>query len=159
MADNLIIMNKVSATAHYVDIVAPASSMNGYINVLGTKGTDGTYTVAAPAAVTDEGMCVLCDVSLPYEVEKEANDYVISTGEVVRALIPSLGDVISIPQSSITATAALAAGKVVVPKAGASKPECLAAFAGTEVLGFVIEKLYVKNSINMAQLRCVRTQK
>jgi hypothetical protein len=159
MANNLMILNKIKATAHIVDVVAPASLENGHVVVLGAKGTDGTYTVAAPNAVTDEGMAIIADCGLSYEAEKTVNDRVIATGEVVRAYVPELGDVISIPVSNITATVAVAATKIVVPKASATKMECLNAFAGTEVMGFVVESVYTKNGISMAKLRCIRTQK
>jgi len=159
MASNLMILNKVKATAHIADVVAPASTYNGYVVVLGVKGTDGTYTTAAPAAVTDEGMVVIADEGLSYEAEKTIDDRVIATGEVVRAYQMELGDIISIPQANITATSALADAKVVVPNAGAAKMECLATLAGTEVLAFIIEDLYTKAGVLMAKLRCIRTQK
>lgn len=159
MSSNLMELKKIKATQHIVDVVAPASLYNGHVVVLGAKGTDGTYTVAAPAAVTNEGMVIIADIALSYEAEKLMNDKVIATGEVVRAYVPELGNVICIPQANITATAALAVGKVVVPKANALQMECLAAFAGTEVLGFIIESLYTKAGVAMAQLRCIRTEK
>ena len=159
MASNLMELQKIKATQHVVDIIAPASLYNGHVVVLGARGTDGTYTVAAPTAVTDEGMVLIADIGLSYEAEKMMDDKVIATGEVVRAYVPELGNVVSIPVANVTVTSALAVGKVVVPKASALQMECLADFAGTEVLGFIIEKLYTKAGVSMVQLRCVRTQK
>ena len=156
MASNLFILNKVKATAHYVDVVAPAGIYNGYIVVLGTKNADGTYACAANGAVTDKGMAIICNPNLPYGAEVVENDTVIATGEIVRARIVELGDEESYPVANITATAALAAGKVVVPKATALPMECLAAFAGTEILGYVIESLYTKAGVPMAKLRAIK---
>lgn len=159
MASNLMELKKIKATQHIVDVVAPASLYNGHVVVLGTRGTNGTYAAAAPAAVTDEGMVVIADIAMSYEAEKLMNDKVIATSEIVRAYVMELGNVICIPVANVTATAALAVGKVVVPKQGALQMECLAAFAGTEVLGFVIESLYTKAGVAMVQLRCTRTEK
>jgi hypothetical protein len=155
---SLIIMKKVSPTAHFVDLVAPAGLYNGNVVVIGAKQSNSTYACAANTAVTDDGMALIVDVALPYELEKEQDDYVISTGEVVRGLIVSEGTVIDIPQGNITATVALAANKVVVPDAGELKMECLASAVGTESVIFNIDSLYTKNGVAMASLRCVKTQ-
>ena len=155
---NLLIMKKVGATAHYIDLVAPAGLENGNVVVIGAKQSDSTYACSANTAVTDDGMALIVDVALPYEVEKEQNDYVIATGEVVRGLIVSEGDIIDIPQANITATSALAANKVVVPDAAALPMECLASANGDESIIFNIDALYTKNSIAMASLRCIKVQ-
>lgn len=160
MASNLIVLNKIKSTAHIQSIVLPASAYNGYVYVLGTRNSNGTYSVAAPTAVTDEGMVVLLDEDIGYNAEYVSmGDVTFASGEIRRAYHMELGNVISIPQANITATVALGVGKVVVPNAGAAPMECLAAFAGTEVLGFEIEELYTKAGVSMARLRCVRTQK
>jgi hypothetical protein len=155
---NLMILKKVKPSAHYVSVSCPASSNNGNVFVLGAN-TAGVYAVTAPNAVTDEGMVILADEGLSYEAQLTADEKVFSTGEIVRCLQMELNDVIDIAVSNVTATAALAVGKVVVPKAGVSKMECLAALAGTEVLAFIIESLYTKAGVAMVSLRCIRTQK
>jgi len=155
---NLIVLNKISATAHIVDVVAPATVTNGNVVVLGTQASDKTYACAAPAAVTDKGMALVMGVNLPYGVEYTEDLYTITTGEIIRAYIPQLGDVVSIPVANVTATAALAVGKVVVPKATFLKMECLAAVAGTEVLVWIIEELYTKAGVALVKLRCIKTQ-
>ena len=153
---NLFILNKVKATAHYVDVVAPAEVTNGNIVVLGTQNSDKTYACAANGAVTDKGMAIICNPNLPYGAEVLENEVSISTGEVVRARIVELGDVESYPVANITATVALAVNEVVVPKATALKQECLAAFAGTEVLGYIIDELYTKAGVPMVKLRAIK---
>jgi hypothetical protein len=153
---NLTILNKVSGNASIFDVVAPAGLTNGNVVVLGTQATNKTYACAAPAAVTDNGMVLVATVSLPYEVEKLENDYTIATGEIVRTYVPYVGMVVSIPVANVTATAALAVGKVVVPKAGALKMECLAAPAGTEVLIFNIDEMFTKAGVAMVKLRCIK---
>jgi len=156
---NLFILNKVKATAHYVDIVAPATVTNGNIVVLGTQvSADKTYAVAANAAVTDTGMVIVCNPNLPYAAETVENDTVIATGEIVRARVVELGDVESYPVANITATVALAVGKFVVPKATALKMECVNAVAGTESLVYVLEELFTKAGVAMAKLRCIKAQ-
>jgi hypothetical protein len=153
---NLTILNKIKATAHYVDVVAPASLTNGNIVVLGEQAADKTYACAANAAVTDKGMAIVCTVPLPYEVEKLENDYTIATGEIVRARIIELGDVESYPVANFTATVALAVGKVIVPKAGALKMECLAAPAGTEAVVYAIDEMFTKAGVPMVKIRCTK---
>lgn len=153
---NLIILSRVSATNHIVDVVAPASTLNGHILVLGAQGADKTYAAAAPAAVTDKSMVMVLDVPISYEVEKLENDYVIAAGQVVRAYVPTVGMVVSIPAAHVTATVALAATKTVVPKAGVAKMECLNAPAGTEEVIFVIDELFTKAGVPMVKLRCVK---
>ncbi len=159
MASNLMELQKIKATQHVVDVVAVNGLYNGNVVVLGTRGSDGTYSVAAPTGVAVEGMVLVADIGLSYEAEKMMNDKVIATGEVVRAYVMELGNVISIPVANVTATSALAVGKVVVPKANALPMECLAALAGTEVLAFIIEALYSKAGVAMVKLRCIRTEK
>lgn len=154
---NLFILNNVKATARYINVVAPSGVTNGNIVVLGTQNaTDKTYACAACAAVTDKSMAIICNPNLPYSVETLENDTVISTGEIVRARIVELGDVESYAVANITATAALAVANVVVPKATALKMECLAAFAGTEIMGYLIEELYTKAGIPMVKLRAIK---
>lgn len=153
---NLFILQKVSATAHYVDVVAPAGTTNGNILVLGTQASDKTYASAANGAVTDKGMVIVCNPNLPYGAEVVDNDTTIATGEIVRCRIVELGDVESYPVANITATVALAQNKIVVPKATALKMECLAAFAGTEVIGYIIDELFTKAGVPMVKLRAIK---
>lgn len=153
---NLTILNKISANANYFDAVAPASVTNGNIVVLGTQAADKTYACAANSAATDKSMAIVCTVALPYEVEKLENDYTITTGEIIRVRVPELGDVESYPVANFTATVALGVGKVIVPKAGALKMECLAAAVGTEAVIYKIEELFTKAGISMVKLRCVK---
>lgn len=155
---NLFILQKVSGQAHYVDIVAPATITNGNIVVLGTQATDKTYACAANAAVTDAGMVIVCNPNIPYAAETVENDTVIATADIARARIPALGDVESYPVANITATVALAVGKVVVPKAAALKMECLAAAVGTEAIIYIIDELFTKAGVSMVKLRCIKAQ-
>jgi hypothetical protein len=153
---NLVVLNKIGAKAHIVDVVAPASCANGYIVVLGTQNaTTKYYACAAPAAVTDKSMAMVLAVPLSYEAQLTEDEFVIATGAIVRAYQLEKGDVVSIPVANITATAALAVAKFVVPKATFMKMECLDALGGTEVLGFKIEELYTKSGVAMAKLRCI----
>jgi histidinol-phosphate/aromatic aminotransferase/cobyric acid decarboxylase-like protein len=154
---NLFIEHKVKPSAHYVDVVAPAGLVNGNIVVLGAQSaTDKTYTVGANAAATDLSMVIVCNPNLPYGAEVVENETVISTGEVVRARVVELGDVESYPVANVTATAALAVGKVVVPKVGVVKMECLAAAVGTEAIIYKIEELFTKAGVPLVKLRCVK---
>ncbi len=155
---NLFILQKVSANAHYVDVVAPAGVTNGNIVVLGTQASDKTYACAANAAVTDAGMVIVCNPNLPYGAEVVENDTTIATGEIVRARFVSIGDVESYPVANVTATVALAVGKIVVPDATELKMECLNAAAGTEQIVYVIDELFTKASVPMVKIRCIKAQ-
>ena len=157
---NLIVLDRIGADAQIVDVVCPANAYNGDIVVLGDRNTNGTYDVAAPTAVTDEGMAIILHEDMGYNAEYvNMDDVTFATGAIVRAYIPRLGDQISIPVGNITATVAVAVDNILVPDAGALPLESLAAFAGTEVLGFKVETLYTKAGISMARLRCVKTER
>lgn len=155
---NLFILNKVSANSHYYDCVAPASVTNGNIVVIGTQASNKTYACAANAAVTDTGMAIVCNPNIPYTAETVENDTTIATGEIIRTRIPALGDVESYPVANITATVALAVGKIVVPKAAQLKMECLNAAVGTESLVYVIDELFTKAGVSMVKIRCIKAQ-
>ena len=152
---NLTVIHKLSATASLVDVVAPASLANGHIVVLGTQNSNKTYACAANSAVTDLGMVFVAEVPLSYEAEKVENDFTIATGAVVRAIVPYVGFTVSIATANITATSAIAVGKVVVPKAAATKMECLASAVGTEVVKFIIDEVYTKSGVAMTKIRCI----
>lgn len=156
MASNLTELRKLSATATFVDIVAPAGLYAGDVYVLGTQASNKTYACAVCGAVTDLGMVVAIPVALPYEASKVEKDYVVATNEVVRAVVPYVGLTIGLAVANITATSALAVGKVVVPNASAAPMECLASIAGTEVLVFEIDALYTLSGVAMASIRCIR---
>lgn len=153
---NLFIEQKVKATAHYVDLIAPAGVTNGNIVVLGTQASDKTYACAANGAVTDTGMVIVCNPNLPYGAEVVENDTTIATGEIIRGRFVELGDVESYAVANITATVALAVGKIVVPKATALKLECVNAAAGTESLVYIIDQLFTKAGVPMVKLRCIK---
>jgi hypothetical protein len=150
-----IILNRLSATATLVDVVAPAGVKNGNVVVLGAQGTNKTYACAAISAVTDKGIVFVAEVPLSYEVEKLEKDFVIATGAVIRAIVPYVGFVASIPTANITATVAIAVTKIVVPKAAGLPMECLAAAAGTEVLQFVVDEVFTKAGVSMTKIRCI----
>jgi hypothetical protein len=153
---NQIVLNNIKATASIKNVVVPASTVNGGILVLGAQSADKTYASAAPVAVTDKGMVIVLEVPMSYEVEKIENDFVIATGAIARCYVPELGDVISIPVANVTATVALAVSKIVVPDAGQIKMECIDAFTGTEVVGYIIDELYTKAGVPMVKLRCIK---
>ena len=153
---NQIILNKIGSDDPIFDIVAPASCANGYFVALGTQASDKTYACAAPAAVTSKSIVMVLAVPLSYGVEYTENDFVIETGAICRAYAPVVGRVVSIPVANVTATSALAVGKVVVPVAGAMKGECLATPAGTEEVIFSIDELYTKAGVSMVKLRCIK---
>ena len=158
MANNLFILNKVKATAHYVDVVAPDGVTNGNIVVIGTQASDKTYACAANGAVTDTGMAIICNPNLPYGAEVLENDTPITTGEIVRARIVELGDVESYAVATVTATVALAQNKIVAPKATTLKMECLAAAGGTESIVYIIDELFTKAGVPMVKIRCIKAQ-
>jgi hypothetical protein len=153
---NLINLDKVKASVTIFDVVAPASYANGYLATLGTINTDGTYDCAAPAAITDLGMVVVLAVPIDYNAEHVENDYVIATGEIVRGYVPYSGMVFAVPAANITAGVALAAGKYVIPVAGAGKMTSANALGGTEAVAFVITRLYTKSGVSLCELRCVK---
>jgi len=153
---NQIILNKIGSSDAIFDIVAPASCANGYFVALGTQATDKTYASAAPAAVTSKSIVMVLAVPLSYGVEYTEDTFVIATGDIVRAYAPVVGRVVSIPVANVTATVALAVGKVVVPVAGAMKGECLATPAGTEEVIYVIDELFTKAGVAMVKLRCTK---
>ena len=155
---NLFIMQKISSQARYFDCVAPAGVTNGNLVVLGTQASDKTYASAANSAVTDTGLVIVCNPNLPYGAEVIENDTVIATGEIIRTRVPALGDVESYPVANVTATVALAVGKIVVPKAAALKMECLAAAGGTESIVYVIDELFTKAGVPLVKIRCIKAQ-
>jgi hypothetical protein len=153
---NLIVLNKVSKSATYFDVVAPASYANGYLATLSTINTDGSYDCAAPAAITDLGIVMILAVPMDYNAEHVENDYTIETGEIVRAIVPYRGMVVSIPTANITAGVAIAAGAYVIPVAGAGKMTSAAALGGTESVAFIVDSVYTKSGVSMTQLRCIK---
>ena len=54
MASNLVILDKVKATAHLESIVALSGAYNGYCYELSARNSNGTYTVVVPSAVTQD---------------------------------------------------------------------------------------------------------
>ena len=153
---NQIILDNVGANTPVFTCVSPASCANGYFVVLGALGSAGTYTVAAPGAVTDAGMVMVLDVPLSYEAQYTEDDYVITTGKEIRCYAPYVGMKVSIPVANVTATAPLAAGTFVVPDAGQMKPENIAALGGTEEVQFIVEKLFTKAGVSMVKIRCIK---
>jgi hypothetical protein len=155
---NLFILNKVKATAHYVDFVAPASVTNGNLVVLGTQAANKTYACAAPAAITDAGIVIVCNPNIPYGAEVVENDTTIATGEIIRGRVVELGDVESYPVANFTATVAAAVGKYIIPDAAALKGEIVNAPGGTESLVYIIDELFTKAGVSMLKMRCIKAQ-
>lgn len=153
---NLFILDRVSEGAHYYDAVAPATVTNGNFVVLGAEGTDGTYTVAAPAAITDLGMCIVCNPNIAYAAETVENDVTIATGEVIRVRVPQVGDKESYPVANFTATATVTAGHYVIPDAAALKGEAVSSLGGTESIVYIIDRIFTKAGVSMAQIRCIK---
>ena len=153
---NLIDLIKVSSAATYFTVLAPASYANGYLATISTINTDGTYDCAAPSDITDLGMVMVLAVPLSYEAQYVENDYTIATGDEVRAIVPYRGLVVGIPQANITAGVALAAGKYVIPVDGNGKMTSSDALDDTATVAFIIDQLYTKSGVSMAQLRCIK---
>jgi hypothetical protein len=152
---NQINLDKVSATASIVTVVAPENTVNGSILTVGELQDNFTYAAAAPAGADDADMVMVLAVPLSYEAEKDQNDFEIAANDLVRAYYPYKGFTVSVPVANITATAAVAAGNVVVPTA-TTKPEALAAAVGTETVVFEIEEVYTLNNVSMARLKCIK---
>jgi len=152
---NQINLDKISGNASIVTVVAPADTTNGSIVTVGTMNSNFTYAAAAPSAVTDSDMVMVLAVPFSYEADYVQNDFVIDAGDLVRAYYPHKGMVVSIPVVNITATATVEAGRVVVPTTTV-KPEAKASAGGTETVVFEIERVYTLNSVNMAELKCVK---
>jgi hypothetical protein len=157
---NLIVLDRIGADAQYIDVVCPNGAYNGDIVVLGDRNANGTYNCAAPNAVTDLGMAIIVHEDLGYKVEDvNMNSITFTAGTIVRALIPKLGDQISIPVGNVTATASVIKDRILVPDAGALPLESLADFAGTEVQGWKVEGIYSKAGVSLARIRCVKTER
>jgi hypothetical protein len=157
---NLIVLDRIGADAHYLDAICPAGAYNGDIVVLKDRNVDGTYDVEENTAVTDTGMAIIVHEDLGYRVEDvNMNDITFSAGDIVRVLIPRLGDQISIPVVNIKATVPVAKDAILVPDAGELPLEALADFAGTEVLGWIVEDLHVKAGVQLARIRCIKTER
>ena len=153
---NLNILTKVSSGAHYYDVIAPAGLVAGNAVEILTINTDGTYDVQAPTAITTKGVAISVPVTLPYEADVEQNDYAIATGEITRVLVPEVGQKIDFPVANFTATVAVAATKFIILDAGALKMECVNALGGTESIAFMVDKVYTKAGVSMAQIRCIQ---
>jgi hypothetical protein len=157
---NLIVLDRIGADAQYVDVICPSGAYNGDIVVLGDRNANGTYNSAAPSAVTDLGMAIIVHEDLGYNAEYvNMGDVTLTAGTVVRALIPRLGDQISVPVGNVTATQTVVKDRILVPDAGALPLESLADFAGTEVMGWKVEEIYSKIGVSLARLRCVKTER
>lgn len=152
---NLMILSKVKATAHYADCVAPAGVTNGNFVALGVQNADKTYACAAPAAITSNGVNIVCDIPISYEVEKLENDFTIATGAIIRTRTPEIGDVECYPVANFTATVAAAAGKFIIIDAAALKGEIVAALGGTESLAYIIDEVFTKAGVSMLKMRCI----
>ena len=158
MANNQMILSKVKNSAHYFDCVAIASLNNGHFVTLGARGTNGTYTVTAPAAITDLGVVIVCEVPLSYEAQLTENEFVIATGAVIRTRIPELGDVECYATANYTATATATAGHFVIIDAATSKPEIVAALGGTESIAYEIKEAFTKAGVAMIKIQCIKAQ-
>lgn len=152
---NQINLDKVSATASIITVVAPEDTINGSILTVGDLKDNFTYEAAAPSGVDDDDMVMVLAVPLSYEAENVQDDFEIDTGDLVRAYYPYKGFTVSIPVANITATDAVEAGHFVVPTATV-KPEALDAVVGTETVVFEIEEVYTLNGVSMARLKCIK---
>ncbi len=150
---NLVILNKIKATAHIVDCVAPASTKNGYLVKLGEQNADKTYAVSAPGAANADSLVIVLNVNLPYDVGVLENDVTIATGDIVRAYVPEIGNVISIPVENIEDSYDLEVGEYVV--ATVNMKMAAASSYSTESVVFVVEEELSKDGIAMAKLRCI----
>lgn len=155
---NLMVLTNIPDDAQYVTISAPASTLNGYLYVLGAKAASGVYAAATPAAITDLNVVMVAAVCLPYAAETVENDFTIATGDTVRALVPSLGMEVAIPVANVTATATVAAGAFVIIDASTGKPECVASLGGTESLAFKVTGTFTKAGVAMFNMRCIKAQ-
>lgn len=153
---NQMILSKVKATAHYFDAVAIAGLTNGAFVTRTTRGTDGTYTVIAPAAITDMQVGIVCTVPLSYQAERTENDFVITSGDIIRVRIPERGDVECYPAANYTATATATAGHYVIIDAATTKPEIVAALGGTESIVYEIKEAFTKAGVAMIKIECIK---
>jgi len=153
---NQIELTKVSKTATIVTLVAPAGTVNGSILEIGTRQANGTSTGVIPSAVTLNDLAIVMALPLSYDAEKIQNDFVIATGDLVRAYVPYRGMEVSVPEVNITDTAALVVGKVVVVNAADVKVECATAAGGTETVVFEIIEMSTVNGVDMVKMRCVK---
>ena len=152
---NQIILDNVSGEARIFDIVAPADLKNGNLVVIGEKNDNGTYDVAAPAAITDLNMAIVLSVPLSKEADRAQDDYVIETGAIERAYMPYKGMAVSIPQENIEDIVDLDDGVFVIPQAADAEMRSIAALGGTETVAWIIEDLYVEFGVPMAKIRCI----
>lgn len=152
---NLVILNKIKATAHIFDCVAPENTKNGYLVKLGAQKADKTYNVSANTNKADKGLAMVLNVNLPYEADKLENEAEIATGEVVRAYIMELGNVVSIPVANIEASADIEAENFVIPEDGKMKMESADSLDATASVAFVIDEVFTKAGVPMAKLRCI----
>lgn len=151
---NLNVLTNVGLSNHFRSIVAPAGLEAGYLMKLGAQNADGTFAVSAPAAITDKLVVMAVPVTLSYDPRVEDNDFVISAGDLVRAIVPVEGQAISIPVANITATATVQNENFVIIDAGAYKPECVATLGGTESVVYRITRTFTKVGVAMVELTC-----
>jgi len=155
---NLAIATNFPATTKYFSVTAPASTVNGHFLALTTKGTDGVYAAATPAAITSPSLVMAFAVCLPYAAETVENDYTIATGEVIRCFAPELGLEYAIPVANVTATTPVVAGAYVIPTATAHIGNCVASLGGTESVAFIITGTFTKAGVAMFNMRCIKAQ-
>ncbi len=153
---NQIVLNKVGKSDAIFSVIAPASLENGNMVVLGTQNsTSKAYASAAPGAITSLGMVIVASVPLSYDAADAENDYVIATGEIVRAYVPKKGHVMSFPSANFTESEAFAVGVFVIPNAAVTEMESAAALGGTEAVAYIIDEIPTKAGVEMLKIRCI----
>jgi hypothetical protein len=152
-----IILNKISANCPIYDVTSASELQQGYLAVLGTQDMTsnvGTYTVAAPAAITDRGMVIIADVPVDYDATKVQGDHTVAIGGIGRAYQIYNGMVITIEDAQITG--ATTKDQYVIPAAAAFKMAAAAALGGTEAVAFQVkEKTYI-NGVAASKLLCIK---
>lgn len=153
---NLTIIKRAKEDSFLYDVVAPAGLVNGNVVALGTRQTNGTFTVAAPVAISSLGVVIVASVQTTYGVEEVENDYVIATGDVVRAYVPEIGQQMSFPVANFETSITPVQGKFVIMQAGDDELIVANALGGTESVAWIVDEVFTKNGVSMMTIRCIK---
>lgn len=111
--------------------------LNGFVD-----GERDLYKCIAPAAITDTNLYIIDAPEVVYseEITRGLDDYQVPAGQNARLRRPRVGDRFAISANGITpltTEAAIAVGSFIIPDAGTTKVEEVAAAGGSE--SFVAE--------------------
>ena len=127
-----------SATTYRAGDIVMAETLKSGSREVYTGAAIGTVASSFPAIVINQGFEQLADGRRPAG-QPDPGKFEYTEGDVITVVRLDKHLKFFISNDAITATSAIAAGKVLVPKTATQKLECLAAPVGTEAVVANIE--------------------